>query len=74
MIPPSVTNKQAADSASFHGADAVNGALQQTPAVRLEAVERARTLISDNNYPPQSTIKGMSKLVAEHLASDTADQ
>jgi hypothetical protein len=65
VVPPA--KPQAGDSASFQGTDAVNSALQQTPDVRPEAVSRARALITDAQYPPQSMIHDISRLLAANL-------
>ncbi|MGD1019098.1 MAG: hypothetical protein ABSA12_07235 [Verrucomicrobiia bacterium] len=45
----------------------MNSALQQTPDVRPEAVSRARALITDAQYPPQSMIHDISRLLAANL-------
>ncbi|MGD0058532.1 MAG: hypothetical protein ABSD58_03850 [Verrucomicrobiia bacterium] len=48
----------------------MNGALQQTPDVRPEAVSQARALINDAQYPPLSTIRTISQLLAGNLNED----
>ena len=68
----SAAKPQGRDSVLFEEADAVNGALQQTPAVRPDAVERARTLITDTQYPTQPMIDSISRLVAARLNSNDA--
>jgi hypothetical protein len=68
VTPPA--KPQAGDSTSFQGTDAVNGALQQTPDVRPEAVSQARALINDAQYPPLSTIRTISQLLAGNLNED----
>jgi hypothetical protein len=57
----------AADSVFFQGADAIGNALQQTPDVRPEAVQRARALTGGMEYPPLPTIRAISHLVASKL-------
>lgn len=64
---PAVTprsNARVQDSASFGDAAAVDGAFQQTPDVRPEAVTRARALGSDVKYPPLETIRAIANLLA----------
>ncbi|HVM59863.1 MAG TPA: hypothetical protein VMV72_03270 [Verrucomicrobiae bacterium] len=68
-VTPS-TKPQGSDSASFQGADAVNSALQQIPDVRPEAVTRARTLITNSQYPTESVIQSISRLFAARLNLD----
>lgn len=60
----------AAEQVNLEGAAAVNRALQATPAVRPEVVERARTLVGDPTYPPRETILKLSHLLAMNLPSD----
>jgi hypothetical protein len=43
----------------------LHNALQNTPASRPEAVDRARRLIADPGFPP----KGMERRMARHLAA-----
>jgi hypothetical protein len=45
--------------------------LHDTPDSRPEAVEKARQLINDVQYPPQETIKKISHLLAIKLKSDS---
>ncbi len=54
----------ATDLASFRNTDAVNSALQQAPDIRPEAVQRATEQVADVQYPPLSTIKAISNLLA----------
>lgn len=56
------------DTASFRRSEALNHALQATPAARPEAVARARELISDVLYPPADTIEGIAALLALNMA------
>lgn len=62
-----------ADSSSFQGSQSVNSALQQTPAVRSEAVARAQALIQDPDYPPTATIDAIGKLVAAVYNTGSGD-
>ena len=55
------------DSASFHDAEAVNGALRQTSDVRPEAVAQARELGADVKYPPLKMIQAIANLLAMKL-------
>ncbi|MCC6233728.1 MAG: hypothetical protein IT580_13845 [Verrucomicrobiales bacterium] len=55
------------DQTSFEGVNAVNRALEATPASRSEAVDRATGLIGDLTYPPRETIQRLSHLLALKL-------
>jgi hypothetical protein len=60
-----------ADSgASFASTNALNVALKQVPDVRSDAVDRARDLINDPNYPSADTIKKLSSFLAGKLQSN----
>jgi hypothetical protein len=52
------------DSTSFNRVAALEAALKATPAVRPEAVARARELLSDVKYPPIEAINGIAMLLA----------
>jgi len=52
------------DSVSFRGAEAVDGALKQTPDVRPEAVAMARMLGVTVEYPPLDMIQAIANLLA----------
>lgn len=41
--------------------------LASTPEVRAAAVERARSLIADPNYPPKETVLQMASLLAARM-------
>jgi hypothetical protein len=53
-----------ADTASFNRVEALEQSLATTPAVRPEAVARARELIGDVKYPPMKAIDGIAALLA----------
>ena len=55
------------DTTSFTRVAALDEALQATPAVRPEAVARAKELIGDVKYPPADTINGIATLLALKL-------
>ncbi len=55
------------DGADFSGAEAVEKTLRRTPEIRSEEVERAKSLIKDEKYPPDVTIQGIANLIASHL-------
>ncbi len=59
------------DTASFNRAAALDQAMQATPAVRPEAVARAKELLSNVKYPPATTIEGIAALLA--LKLDTGE-
>lgn len=52
------------DTVSFSRVVALEQAMHQTPALRPEAVQRARALVSDAEYPPTATIDGIATLLA----------
>jgi hypothetical protein len=64
-------SKLATDDVSLAGSAALEKSLQETPDSRPEAVEKARQLINDVQYPPQETIKKISHLLAIKLKSDS---
>ncbi len=52
------------DTTSFYRVEALDQAMQATPAVRPEAVERAKKLIAEIRYPGDETIRGIASLLA----------
>ena len=64
------TSKSATDDVSLTGSAALEKSLHDTPDSRPEAVQKARQLINDVQYPPQETIKKISHLLAIKLKSD----
>ncbi len=52
------------DAATFDGIQSLKLRLAQTSDVRPEAVARARALIADRSYPPETTIRGIAALLA----------
>ncbi len=62
------------DSASFGRTDAVSSALQQIPDVRADAVAKARSLLNDDNYPPQVVLNTISNLIATKLHQDSSQE
>ncbi len=63
--PPPPTAR--VDKAVFLETDALNQSLQQVPDVRQDAVDRARTLVQDSQYPPLSVLQDIAALLSEHL-------
>lgn len=61
------TNNKPADRAAFASSAALEAALKDIPDVRPEAVDRARDLISDPNYPSADTISRLSTFLATNL-------
>jgi hypothetical protein len=62
----------ASDSTSFREVNAIQSALQQTPDIRSQVVQRARALTGGEltgglRYPPLPTIQAISNLVAAKL-------
>ena len=74
--PVATTSAKAAvtDSASFGRTDAVSSGLQQIPDVRADAVAKARSLLNDDNYPPQVVLNAISKLIATKLNQDSPQE
>lgn len=62
--PPSLGQ----DKLALNAANALNNALDQTPAVRPDKVAQAQSLISDKTYPPDEVIDGISKLLGAKIA------
>ncbi len=56
-----------AEPVRFEAAAAVDSALERTPDVRPEVVERARRLVESPHYPPPETIRRIANLLALHL-------
>lgn len=52
------------DTTSFYRVEALDQAMVATPAVRPEAVERAKKLIAEIRYPGDETIRGIASLLA----------
>jgi hypothetical protein len=61
---PSVTESE---SSSFEQTRALEQKLSQLPDTRPEEVARARTLIADNQYPPQLMMNRIASLLAIHV-------
>jgi hypothetical protein len=67
---PAAPARKAGDTASFARSAAVEAALKSLPDIRPEAVDRAKQLISDPNYPPAATVKQLSQFLAANLPSE----
>ena len=67
---PASAAKTAADTASFTRSAAVEAALKGLPDSRPEAVDRAKQLISDANYPSAAVVKQLSQFLAANLKSE----
>ncbi|MBL9137224.1 MAG: hypothetical protein JNK85_15230 [Verrucomicrobiales bacterium] len=59
--------KEPTEQVNFAQSAAVEQALQKTPEIRTEAVDRAKALVGSINYPPPETIRRLSNLLAMHL-------
>jgi hypothetical protein len=57
------------DRMALNRADALNRALEQTPAVRADKVAQAKDLMQDGTYPPLELIRRISALLAIHIQS-----
>lgn len=71
MAPPTqATAKKVegeGDSRTFREAEGLNELLRREPAVRADAVERARDRIGQNDWPPAVAIRQISDLLAVNL-------
>jgi hypothetical protein len=52
------------EGARFDNADALEKALERTPDVRSEVVERGKQLVADQTYPPRETLQRIAALLA----------
>jgi hypothetical protein len=59
--------KTGTDSVSLQQTDAITQALQQQPAVRAAAVDRARALAVDPQYPPLPVVRAVANLLVPNL-------
>lgn len=55
------------EPASFEQTQALEQKLARTPDTRPEEVERARSLISDVQYPPEEMMNRLASLLAMHI-------
>jgi hypothetical protein len=68
---PARSAPAAVEPASFAGADALDTSMLNAPDSRPAAVDRARALIQDANYPPPEVLRGVANLLATKLASSS---
>jgi hypothetical protein len=73
-VPPAINHpakpaKVAGDGVSFEGSAALDEAVKGLPDSRPEAVDRARELINNPNYPSQETVGRLSQFLATKLTS-----
>lgn len=61
--PTPKTDLETGDRLSSGSTDSLRAALENSPEVRPEVVERARRLAVDPNYPPRELIERLSKLI-----------
>ena len=66
--------RTAEDKASFSAATALDQALQNTPAQRVDVVEKAKRLVGDPTYPPRETLQKIATLLAMHWDQETKAQ
>jgi hypothetical protein len=62
--PVSRDTKAVQDEVAFENSRALTTALQNSPAVREDAVRKAAELVGDAQYPPPETIRMISHLLA----------
>ena len=58
------------DAANFAETDALARKLSLSPDARPDAVERAKDLIAQTDYPPDVTIRGLANLIASKLFTE----
>ncbi len=61
-----------ADKVSLQGAEAIERAWQQTPAVRPDKVAKAKALLQAHSYPSEAVVDKVAALLAEHMADDSS--
>ena len=66
--------KATQEDVAFENSRALRTKLENTPALRAEALQRARELVGDVNYPPAETIQKISNLLALHIQDQQAAQ
>lgn len=59
------------DAGEFGQAEALRQALERTPDIRPEAVERGRALVETRNYPPPEALDRLARLLAIGLGGAT---
>jgi hypothetical protein len=62
--PAERPSKVAEDKAVFAEAAALERALEDTPDVRVEEVERAQRAVGEPDYPPRETLRKIANLLA----------
>jgi hypothetical protein len=65
--PAAPATLPSAEVDAFAGSTAINSALRNSPDSRPDAVDRARELINDPDYPDSSTIRQISQLLARQI-------
>ena len=55
------------DAAEFTRSQTLERTLAEAPDIRRQAVERARLLMGDVQYPPSETIHQLASLLALHM-------
>ncbi|SPE62315.1 hypothetical protein SBV1_810017 [Verrucomicrobia bacterium] len=55
------------DQATLSAADALNAALDQTPAVRADKLAQAQNKVADDSYPPSQVVRQVASLLARNL-------
>jgi hypothetical protein len=68
---PTPAPETALEQTSFASSTAINNALQSAPDSRSEAVERARALIADPEYPGPAVLGQVSNLLAGKLGGES---
>ncbi len=66
--PARRTATAATDGGEFAGTEALRRALEATPDIRPEAVERGRALVGSNDFPPEQTMRRLARLLTQEFS------
>jgi hypothetical protein len=69
--PATPPSSESIDRLTSTSTQAYKAALNETPEIRADVVERARHLAVDPNYPPRELILRLAKMITESV--DPAD-
>ena len=62
------------DKVMLDTSEKLSQALQATPEVRADQVERAKSLLQDASYPPEILVRKLSALLAIHMESQKSTE
>ena len=64
---PAATRTESSSDAPFQNTDTVEARLRLLPPIRPEKLHRAKSLLSDVEYPPDEMLVGIANLLAMHI-------